>query len=334
MVLSSRYAKAKDFYVSRALRIFPPYFVALIGTIAACLLTGVLFQNWMWLTAYAAHPLSHNGEAGVAIAAASNLSLFGQDWMLFLSQDLGQPLSFTSDFRTNQSPLWRYLLVPQCWSVGIELMFYLVSPVLNRLSSFSLTIIAVCALAARWFCYSQLGLDHDPWTYRFFPFESSLFIFGMLGYRLYLRMSVASASHHPCSTSRGRYIINAAILVLLLAVHAHLVSFVARFAGVEITHLIFYPLWVPVIAFLFLKFGSQRDDRFIGELSYPIYLVHEIVITLVFLAMRIFSIPQSIDISYAAVASAAISIVISLLFYRLLISPLDRRRHALASVPA
>ncbi|MFZ4115859.1 MAG: hypothetical protein ACOYK6_03935 [Chthoniobacterales bacterium] len=135
LVLSSRYATLRDFYVSRVLRIYPLHGVVLLGTLLFCLGTGLLLHQWHLLKAYANHPEMHNGKAGFLLAALSNITLVGQDWVMFLSHDLGHPLHFTENFRTDHTPLWAYLLVPQCWSVGIELTFYAYVPFLNRLRS-------------------------------------------------------------------------------------------------------------------------------------------------------------------------------------------------------
>ncbi|HEY3932799.1 MAG TPA: acyltransferase family protein, partial [Verrucomicrobiae bacterium] len=185
MVLSSRYATVRAFYESRFLRIFPPYWIVLIATFVLSVTGGLLFHKWLLLKPYAIHPFDHNGATGVLLAAFSNITLFGQDWVMFLSQHSGHPIRFAGDCLHDASPLWHYLLVPQCWSIGVELTFYAFAPYLNRLRSRWLVLIALGTLAMRLFAYSHIGLAFDPWDYRFFPFEISLFLFGMLGYRLY-----------------------------------------------------------------------------------------------------------------------------------------------------
>ena len=328
MVLSSRYAMPREFYISRMMRILPPYWMTLTLTVVLCASTGLIFQQWLLLTPYV-DPLANNGTAGVALTAASNLSLIGQDWIMFLSHDSGHRLHFTENFSNDKSPLWRYLLVPQCWSIGVELTFYALAPYLNRLRSRWLALIAVFALAARIFTYFCMGGARDPWTYRFFPFEISLFILGMLGYRIYLRTS----PHHPPRTvrcaSRFSYMLGVVVVLLLLYLHIRAVGYLGLFVGHEISIWISYLLWALCIPILFFAFGNQKDDRSIGELSYPIYLVHLIVIAVTTVVLAHFGFTRGI-----AACSALVSIIVSAVFYSIFIAPLERKRHNLTRTGA
>src|SRR5205814_8798333 len=122
------------------------------------------------------------------------------------------------DFKTNVTPLLTYLLLPQCWSVGVELSFYLIAPYLNRLRTFDLTLCFVADLSARLLARNYLGLAHDPWSNRFFPFELTWFLAGMLGYRFFDRFA-ARWNLAPLVKNKWRYL--AAAVLLLFAFHAH-----------------------------------------------------------------------------------------------------------------
>lgn len=325
MVLSSRYATAREFYASRILRIFPSYWIVLAGTVVLCVTTGLITHQWFSMTPYVTHPFDHNGIAGVLLTTLANITLVGQDWVTFLSHNAGQHLRPTTAFWTDASPLTNYLLVPQCWSVGLELTFYAIVPFLNRLRSRWLAVIALAVLAARLFFYLKLDLSRDPWTYRFFPFELGLFIFGMLGYRLYAR----TTTHHPLlrfrCISNVSYLVGAVILILLLFLHASAVAALCRHTGTNLGFMATYPFWALAIPVLFLIFGNQKIDRTIGELSYPVYLVHHI------LMLVIASLAVYFGLGKAAVGpiTAVASIVIALGFYHVIIAPIDRRRHRL-----
>src|SRR6266480_833174 len=326
MVLSTRYATPRDFYVSRIMRIFPPYWIVLIGTVALSGVAGLLFHKWLLLKPYVTHPLERNGATGFLLTAFSNLTLIGQDWVMFLSHDYGGPIHFTAAFRSDPSPLWHYLLVPQCWSIGVELTFYAFVPYLNRVRSRSLALMALVALAARLIAYWRMGLAHDPWDNRFFPFDISLFLFGMLGYRLYVRSTPHPPSQRLRCVSRTSYLIGAVSLLFLLYVHIRVVGYLGRRVGPELGVLITYPFWTLGIPVLFFAFGNQKIDRIIGEMSYPIYLVHFIVITVVTSPLNHVGLRQSIGVS-----SAFISVVVAGIFYRLFIAPIDKKRHFLTT---
>ncbi len=326
MVLSTRYATPQDFYVSRIMRIFPPYWIVLVGTVALSTISGLLYHNWLLLTPYVTHPLDRNGAVGFLLTAFSNMTLIGQDWILFFSHDFGGQIHFTDNFRQDANPLWYYLLIPQCWSVGLELTFYAFAPYLNLARSRWLACIALGALVARLFAYWRMGLAHDPWNYRFFPFEISLFIFGMLGYRLYARM----APHHPSQRFRCvslfPYLIGAVTILSLLYIHVLLEACIFPvIPGLELSGLLItYPFWTFAIPILFFVFGNQKIDRVIGELSYPIYLIHFLVIAI------LESLPINFGLGrWMGVASALACIILAGIFYMVLIVPIDRKRHSL-----
>src|SRR5665213_1124577 len=324
MILSTRYAKPRDFYLSRFLRIFPPYWIVLLATIIVSVAGGLFFNRWLLLRAYISYPLDHNGAAGVVITALSNFTLIGQDWIMFLQHDAGQSLHFTANFWNDPSPLWHYLLAPQCWSIGVELTFYALAPFLNRLRTRWLVCIAVGGFGARLMAYRYLGLTHDPWSYRFFPFEISLFLFGMLGYRLYL----STVPNHPPQewrcVSRLSYLIGAAVLLLLLYIHIRVTGYFAHLIGPGLAGLISYPFLIVGIPALFFVFGHHKFDRLIGELSYPIYLLHYVVIVVVATLLASFGMGKGLG-----VISALVSLGLAALFYRVFIARLDRKRHVL-----
>jgi peptidoglycan/LPS O-acetylase OafA/YrhL len=321
MVLSSRYTHPRDFYLSRFLRIFPPYWIVVAGTFVVSLIAGLFFDRWLLLRTYISHPLNYNGAPGILLTALSNLTLIGQDWIMFLKQDFGEPLHFTANFWADHNPLWRYLLVPQAWTIGIELTFYACAPFLNRLRSRWLICIALGAFAARLMAYLHLGLDHDPWGYRFFPFEIGLFLFGMLGYRLYARTLPRHPSPRWRCVSNVSYLPGVGAILLFMYLDVCLVDYLGRFLGPEFSILVTYPLWVVALPLLFFAFGNHKFDRAVGEMSYPIYLVHYIVIVLV---ATCFGGGKGLG-AYSALAS----VIVAALFYRLFIARLDRRRHGL-----
>ena len=329
MVLSSRYQRARDFYISRLMRIYPPYFVALAGTILVSIVTGLIFRRWLFLTPYLSGPLAHNGMAGVLLVAISNFTLIGQDWVMFLSQDVGHPIHFTAKFWADTTPLWRYLLIPQCWSVGVELSFYALAPYLNRLRSRWLILTALGALSVRLFFYWRFGLSHDPWNYRFFPFEISLFLIGMLGYRFYVRTTAYHPSKQFRCASRHSYLIGAIPLLLLFYADVRIVDYTAHFVGTDVARQISYLFWALGIPILFFVFGNQKDDRTIGELSYPIYLVHFTVIAIITPVLT-----RLVAGHGTGLASAVISVFIAIIIYRGLIAPIDKKRHLLSQAHA
>jgi peptidoglycan/LPS O-acetylase OafA/YrhL len=76
------------------------------------------------------------------------------------------------------------------------------------------------------------------------------------------------------------------------------------------------------LPFLFLLTGRVRFDRFIGELSYPIYLIHIMLITLFSIYLKQWSEYEK----YRGLVACLGSILASVLIYLVLIRPLDAYR--------
>jgi len=267
MVYSSNYASAKEFYASRFLRIFIPYWIILALTVATSLIAYQLEWQWIWtkLHPYFNQPLQHNGVESVVLVGLSNLTLFFQDWVMFLTQDAGQTLAFTNDFRESKSPLYQYLLIPQAWTIGLELTFYLMVPILSKLRSRTLLYMVATSLIARIIAYEAFDLDRDPWEYRFFPFELALFLLGMLSYRLSKILPYQSIQFQPSTTVE--YCIASLVLMISFAAASKALEILGDAVGYHYAVLLSYLVWAIAIPALFQIFGKWKHDRFIGELS-------------------------------------------------------------------
>jgi peptidoglycan/LPS O-acetylase OafA/YrhL len=184
MVLSQRYNSVSDFYKSRWQRIAVPYYVHLVLIVLASVVCGIFFSQWLALAAFASNPFTTNGPVGILAASATNLTIFGQDAVLFFRDNAGEGFRFTPAFASHPEPLYRFLVMPQCWSVSIELAFYAIVPFLNRWNSIWLGGLLLLSSSLRFITYGPMGMNNDPWIYRFFPFELTWFLSGMLGWRL------------------------------------------------------------------------------------------------------------------------------------------------------
>ena len=272
MVLSSRYSTLRDFYISRFLRIYPTYWVVLVTTFIFCVGTGLLFHQWHLLKAYANDPWKHNGMLGIVVATVSNVTLIGQDWVMFLSHDLGHTLHLTKNFSADSAPLWGYLLLPQCWSVGVELTFYVCVPFLNKLRSRSLLMIALLFFSGRFYAYCHWGLVHDPWDVRFFPFEISMFIFGMLGYRLYVRAVTQYSLQKFHFSSLCFYIAALIPLLFCLQAHAKILHYLTKISGSEIGISLASPAWIVLLPLLFFFLAPHPSIVLLASFLIPFIL--------------------------------------------------------------
>jgi len=336
-VLTTSYRSVSRFYTSRALRIFVPYYVVLLFVVLLSVLNGAMFGDWLtlqeWIDGY------ETGGAGVQgrlVAGASVLSLFFQDWVMFLSHEPGAGLEFTANFWSSEEPLWKFLLIPQAWSVGLELCFYLVAPFLaSRMRVGGLCLLVAFSLIVRFMSYHFFGLAHDPWTYRFFPFELALFLMGMLSARFYLEsrlrieQSIPSFLTRGINTTRGYLLFVTTIMVAIAfaAQAGHMGMERIKPFGViwrEVWFFVSYLPWLIVVPVLFAVTKKCSIDRDIGELSYPVYLIHFSLILLL---------TPWVEHGILGETSALASVLLSAALLRYLLLPFERWRARQKSEP-
>lgn len=154
-------------------------------------------------------------------------------------------------------------IVSQAWSLGMELWFYLAAPFIVRMPlKFSAAVLFAC-LAVRFFL---LPFDYEPWRYYFAPSIFCFFLMGHMSHRL------------------GALIASEALkwrigLISLLAL-----PFAGDFTSVNVTQdvdrigtWIFIMLFAAALPFIFSLTKKSSIDSAVGNLSYPLYLVHRLV---------------------------------------------------------
>ncbi|MCB0396973.1 MAG: acyltransferase [Flavobacteriales bacterium] len=252
------------FISNRLLRLFPVYWtVALLTLIissAAYFVTGG--DDSVSMHAFHEHYKDLN-LGSFLFLMFTNVFLVLQDVVMFLGLDIETgKLFFTTNFRNTDPALYKFLMVPQAWTIGIEITFYLIAPFLvKRKWSAILTLIAL-SLTLRVILYTN-GLTHDPWTHRFFPTELVFFLFGIVAYRLYKMLE-----HIPISP-RIMNMIFGTVLVATITYTAWPIKFKPY---------IYLTLFFISLPFIFIHTKRWKFDRYIGELSYPVYISHMLVI--------------------------------------------------------
>jgi peptidoglycan/LPS O-acetylase OafA/YrhL len=289
VLAGGKYTSVANFYKSRAIRIYYPYYCILIGVILISVACGLTTGHYLSLSSFIA--AENYGQFGFYFASLSNFTLFFQDWIMFLEHPLGGSFGLTSKFCSSAHPLWHLLWIPQAWSVGLELTFYLLAPfAVRRCSSSFLFFTLICSFIARIATYRLLGNAADPWTYRFFPFELSHFLMGILAARHLSRFDRFFPSFSRLAHASNKvllYITIATVLFCTLFVHQVLFQVSALsirdlFPGAaEVLYLMSMSIWSIIIIILFAVSKDLSLDRSLGELSYPVYLVHLVVIDFV-----------------------------------------------------
>jgi len=277
LVWSERYARSdravRTFYLNRFLRIYPQYAIVLVLSIAV--------SAYAWVTqdrhpiAVAQHfPLS---KISVVWVYGTQISLLGLESLLFMARGPDGGLVFTSNFvYASQPPLHYYIFVPQAWTLGLELMFYLLVPFL--LSKIRVIVaIVILSFIARAVAWHQ-GFNQDPWTYRFFPFEIAMFLAGALSLRLWQCIPAGCVAR----LSKPIAHISAMLILMLMAVKFNLLHEVLGEASYWWSYLVAFFL-LPIV---FDASRYSEKDRIIGDLSYPIYISHLMIIWVLYFLLN------------------------------------------------
>jgi peptidoglycan/LPS O-acetylase OafA/YrhL len=196
----------------------------------------------------------------IAALVAANGFFVGQDWISVFDP-----------------PLTAFFLLPQAWTLSIEIAFYAIAPWLNRKHTLWLVALVALSIAAHALAYGIAHTD-DTWRSRFFPFELAWFLLGMLAYRAYVRVA-------PRITDLGYGAIALALLAVAIVTFGNAGTIAADLgpAGRAVAQYALQLALVVALPVIFAITRKSRIDSLVGELSYPIYLCHIPVIYLVLL---------------------------------------------------
>ena len=273
MILDQKYA-GKDgvllFWSNRALRLYPMYLTVLAISVGACVLSFALFGNWGKIEPYLAYR-DHLSWPAYLYLIATNFFIIGQDTLMFMGLNLNTGyFYFAHDFTDTHPHLFSFLFIPQAWTLGIELSFYLIAPFIVKRSTLFIVGLASLSIFIKIFTFTVMKWNHDPWTYRFFPSELCLFLFGTLSYKLYATDKIKQL----CS-GHMKYYVSAGYFAFIFAY---------QFIDIPSTALPYIKEWfilgatLLTIPFLFDCSKSSKFDNRLGELSYPIYISHMFVV--------------------------------------------------------
>jgi peptidoglycan/LPS O-acetylase OafA/YrhL len=167
-----------------------------------------------------------------------------------LASDAPDGAKWVGEFRT----------IGPAWSIGVEIWFYLLVPFLARLRSQWIVLIGVASLVVK-SVMMKFGLQ----TYFFFPAQLCFFTAGMLLHRAYAADSFGKLDRR---IGYGVLIIVVTLFVFFDRLPKPMAAFVI------------YAALIPAIPILFDLTRQSRFDIALGNLSYPIYIVHGLIISM------------------------------------------------------
>lgn len=311
LILNEKYiglANYKRFIASRFVRIFPVYWIVMLCALVLCLVGFYGFDKPFYLWRFFSN---YQCLSGVAIVyfLLENILVVGQDVMYFLVLDDSCRLTLSNHAFSFKHTGYQYLLVPQAWSISIEFMFYLIAPFLvTRRIRWQLLFVMIGIAVKVFFGYNYY-LYYDPWSYRFFPFEIAYFLAGSVAYRYYKHIQFKSIP---------KFLGNILLWINVLIV----------FLYSEITFndtyklILFYLFLIVSLPFIFKTFKDDFRDRYIGELSFSIYIGHHLLVSL----FHSYFFSHPLLLKYYGYTILGLSILLALIIHQYIFKPIEKYR--------
>lgn len=287
------YATTSSFYINRYLRLYPIYLVVALLSFVFIAATG---KDVRFFEIYDEAPV-----LAKVLLIFSNATMFLQDWVMF-SGVQNNELVFVINYRESDIGLWKALLVPQAWTLGVELTFYLVAPFILGRSKIVFLLVLISIVTRIYLIQIGLGTK-DPWTYRFFPTELALFLLGALAHQMLL-------------PRYKKYLSERRLGVIASSTTCFLILVTLTYWLVPMSNIIktvfFFSLFFLFMPLAF-QFQSEHNwDKWVGDLSYPIYICHILVIEVLKLVSEKIGITDNTIVAISAViASVAVAIVLN-----------------------
>lgn len=302
-----------DFWKSRFVRIYPLYWIVLLGSVLFLVITGTpprLYKalpiDYGMTYEVLHHKLifSHDNLFAKIWYVFSHVFIFGYDVSQYIIYNIQQS-KFTM---IGSSPfighLWgrSFMLITQGWSIAIELWFYILAPFILLRNTKSILIITIIVTFLRY----QIHFNCDIYALDIFG-ELYFFVTGAFACRFYLT--------HLQNTNNNYYCLSIFLLLSLFI-------YTLNYQSLHITYKenLFYVMLAFSLPLIFNSFHKNPIDRFLGDLSYPIYLVH-------FLAFGM------VAAWFNSRNNAWVTLLITLLFAIFLVffveRPFDRLKHKL-----
>lgn len=310
LVLDGKYRDAGLFYSNRLLRLFPTYFaMCAISALAVFGLNASATGSPEIFATIFSNPLS------ALIMAFENLFLLGQELLFWftINPDGSFALNTGGVVPDESTTLaWQGLFVPQSWSLSMELMFYALAPWLMRAGWKWIAALAALSIGLR-LAGAFLPVDYLLWQGRFFPTALFLFLAGMLAYK-----ASPVAARLPKAVGWGANALLLGFLIFhpMLQDALHIEPVRGRW--------VVYLVVAAAIPFVFNAFKDLAWDRWIGDLSYPIYLSQIVTIGLVL----------TYNPPFAAIIAIGATLALSALTLVVIEHPLDRWRQRRAATAA
>jgi peptidoglycan/LPS O-acetylase OafA/YrhL len=307
LVLNEKYINGNNSYKlflsNRLLRLYPIYWVTAL----------IVLLNLVRINIKSDVPLGALGQfikyhdqmsiGSFAYLILTNIVLVGQDIAMFMGLDVHSGnMFFAKNYLLTDPKVYTFLLIPQAWTIGVEIDFYIIAPFIVRKSIKWIILLMSASLLLR-IILIHYGYQKDPWSYRFFPTELFFFLLGNICYRIYKKMEYVDI--------RKYYSWLIISLLVIVTVFYDKVELPFK----PIWYFAFFALTIPFV-FKYTKYS--KADYIIGELSYPIYICH--MVAFAFIPNKI------LQYEGPGLAVAIFAIGFSILLNRFVAKPIEKIR--------
>lgn len=306
LILTRKYTgpdRLSLFWSNRALRLWPSFvFISLLLAILRYDEIAAVMQKLDGISA--------------VLAIAMNAAMVGYEFFDLLSFDAAGRFRFdwAADAVRDAKPL---ALLGQGWSIGLEIWFYLLAPfVVTSLRRTAMWLL----LGLLIFVASNFWVPDESWKYRFFPNVMVFFALGVLSFHLGGLLGKSRFSEIFTRIAVWGMLPLTLLCLLLPSAMSVLVP--------EQHHLKFLlVLALPCLPAWFEATQRWKLDRLLGELSYPLYLNH-LLIVIVLRPVFMLS-EEDANTPIAALQTACVlsgTIVLAYLMVRFIEQPIDTWR--------
>jgi peptidoglycan/LPS O-acetylase OafA/YrhL len=258
MIFHKHYSTTSMFLVSRAVRLFPAYWL----TIAFCLAAVVWFERpnvgpfinldfWYFV----------RSPAALSLFTLSNLTFFGIDFGFIACVNTAAAhfvLTWNVQCPAGYVLLVQDAVIPPAWTLSLEWYFYLLVPFFCAMGAHRVALIAGGSFLLTVFI--AVFANFNPWYRSLFPAELYLFLLGFLAYRL--------KDFIPPQIGRTCAVL---VMGIILAYQPIAMFDWQNPAGANFALYFALALALPV---LFDMGNYIPGERVAGDLSYPIYICH------------------------------------------------------------
>jgi peptidoglycan/LPS O-acetylase OafA/YrhL len=185
------------------------------------------------------------------------------------------------DYAMYLPKLYGGLVVFQAWTLGLELQFYLVAPFIVKISNRVLLLLILASVVSRIYFTHPVWFYPEPLIDSFIATEAIFFLMGVAAYKIYGFIKNIKIDPKVLRLAFGGFMIFTLGYQYIFAIFDKINPFFPR--TLEWAYYLGLMFCMPVI---FVLMGINKWDKLAGDLSFPTYIAHTLVISiLVYLGM-------------------------------------------------